>query len=77
MRTNLDALFPKTRQAILSATFGEPDRWGYMPNWRALWTETIAEVIPEFSMESCQAPFAIDFDAQIVHIDAYENDAQY
>ncbi len=32
MRTSLsvDALFPKTRQAILAATFGEPQRWWYM-----------------------------------------------
>src|SRR5437660_12795916 len=29
MRTSatIDALFPKTRQAILAATFGEPRRW--------------------------------------------------
>jgi len=26
----IDALFPKTRQAILAATFGEPHRWWYM-----------------------------------------------
>ena len=32
MRTgpSVDALFPKTRQAILAATFGEPRRWWYM-----------------------------------------------
>jgi DNA-binding transcriptional ArsR family regulator len=32
MRTSasIDALFPKTRQAILAATFGEPQRWWYM-----------------------------------------------
>ena len=32
MRTSatIDALFPKTRQAILAATFGEPRRWWYM-----------------------------------------------
>ena len=32
MRTALsaDALFPRTRQAILAATFGEPRRWWYM-----------------------------------------------
>ncbi len=32
MRTaeSLDALFPKTRQAILAATFGEPQRRWYM-----------------------------------------------
>ena len=32
MRTapSVDALFPKTRQAILAATFGEPQRWWYM-----------------------------------------------
>jgi len=28
--TTADALFPKTRQAILAATFGEPRRWWYM-----------------------------------------------
>jgi len=28
--TSVDALFPKTRQAILAATFGEPHRWWYM-----------------------------------------------
>ena len=32
MRTSaaIDALFPRTRQAILAATFGEPQRWWYM-----------------------------------------------
>jgi DNA-binding transcriptional ArsR family regulator len=32
MRTpsSVDALFPKTRQSILAATFGEPHRWWYM-----------------------------------------------
>lgn len=32
MRTSatIDALIPKTRQAILSATFGAPERWWYM-----------------------------------------------
>lgn len=32
MRTvrTIDALFPKTRQAILAATLGEPRRWWYM-----------------------------------------------
>ena len=32
MRTSatIDALFPKTRQAILAATLGEPRRWWYM-----------------------------------------------
>jgi DNA-binding transcriptional ArsR family regulator len=32
MRTSasIDALLPKTRQAILAATFGEPQRWWYM-----------------------------------------------
>jgi uncharacterized protein len=32
MRTapGVDALFPKTRQSILAATFGEPHRWWYM-----------------------------------------------
>jgi predicted nucleotidyltransferase len=32
MRTSpsVDALFPKTRQAILATTFGEPRRWWYM-----------------------------------------------
>jgi uncharacterized protein len=32
MRTapSIDALFPKTRQSILAATFGEPQRWWYM-----------------------------------------------
>jgi predicted nucleotidyltransferase/DNA-binding transcriptional ArsR family regulator len=32
MRTavSVDSLFPKTRQAILAATFGEPHRWWYM-----------------------------------------------
>jgi len=32
MRTSesIDALFPRTRQAILAATFGEPRRWWYM-----------------------------------------------
>ncbi len=32
MRTSsgIDALFPRTRQAILAATFAEPDRWWYM-----------------------------------------------
>ncbi len=32
MRTSgsIDALFPKTRQAILAATFGQPQRWWYM-----------------------------------------------
>ena len=32
MRTSaaIDALFPKTRQAILAAAFGEPQRWWYM-----------------------------------------------
>jgi DNA-binding transcriptional ArsR family regulator len=32
MRTSAsaDALFPKTRQSILAATFGEPYRWWYM-----------------------------------------------
>lgn len=32
MRTSpsADALFPKTRQAILAATFGQPQRWWYM-----------------------------------------------
>jgi uncharacterized protein len=32
MRTapSADALFPKTRQSILAATFGEPHRWWYM-----------------------------------------------
>ncbi|HEY6293398.1 MAG TPA: hypothetical protein VI455_17745 [Terriglobia bacterium] len=32
MRTarSVDALFPKTRQAILAATFAEPQRWWYM-----------------------------------------------
>jgi DNA-binding transcriptional ArsR family regulator len=32
MRTasSIDALFPRTRQAILAATFGEPGRWWYM-----------------------------------------------
>src|SRR5207247_9675642 len=32
MRTSatIDALFPKARQAILAATFGEPQRWWYM-----------------------------------------------
>jgi len=32
MRTSpsVDALFPKTRQSILAATFREPHRWWYM-----------------------------------------------
>jgi predicted nucleotidyltransferase len=32
MRTagSIDALFPRTRQAILAATFGDPQRWWYM-----------------------------------------------
>jgi DNA-binding transcriptional ArsR family regulator len=32
MRTtgSVDALFPRTRQAILAATFGNPQRWWYM-----------------------------------------------
>ena len=32
MRTSpsVDALFPRTRQSILAATFGEPHRWWYM-----------------------------------------------
>jgi predicted nucleotidyltransferase len=32
MRTSvsLDVLFPKTRQAILAATYGEPQRWWYL-----------------------------------------------
>jgi|SRR5208337_212723 len=32
MRTasSVDALFPRTRQAILGATFGDPRRWWYM-----------------------------------------------
>src|SRR5438132_10376966 len=32
MRTSasIDALFPKTRQAILAATVGQPRRWWYM-----------------------------------------------
>ena len=29
-RTGIDVLFPKTRQAILAATFLEPQRWWYM-----------------------------------------------
>jgi len=29
-RNSLDALFPRTRQAILAATFLEPQRWWYM-----------------------------------------------
>jgi predicted nucleotidyltransferase len=28
--TSIDVLFPKTRQAILAATFGPPQRWWYM-----------------------------------------------
>jgi DNA-binding transcriptional ArsR family regulator len=26
----IDALFPKTRQQLLAATFGQPERWWYM-----------------------------------------------
>lgn len=29
-RTLIDALFPKTRQGVLAATFGQPERWWFL-----------------------------------------------